>query len=296
MKCKKCEYPLWDLAARVCPECGLGFSPVDYTFVINSVRFMCPHCRQDYYGTGEGGHLVPRRFNCVRCGELVDESEMVVLPTEGVSEVQTRGGVVPWREKKRSVWWRFFATIGQASFSPHRLARFAGDDVRVGEACVFGAVALTVFLVMCVGWCGALIGFTQTQRLGMQAQFSDIVQGIAMIAGFVLVPVAGAAVLMAAWAGVAQLVLSVGNPRPVAWGKTAECFAYAAGAGFLMAMPCFGVHLSPLAFAWMAVSVIIQLRVRHGVESGRAVLAGLVFPIVVTVLLMLWVALRIWVF
>ena len=80
MQCKSCEYPLWNLKARQCPECGTPFTPSEFEFVINSVRYCCPHCNQAYYGTSEKGHLVPSEFDCVTCGRHLTMDEMVLLP------------------------------------------------------------------------------------------------------------------------------------------------------------------------------------------------------------------------
>ena len=59
MHCRNCEYALWNLTTRECPECGTAFRPSEYEFVPQSVRFCCPHCDHPYYGTGEKGHIEP---------------------------------------------------------------------------------------------------------------------------------------------------------------------------------------------------------------------------------------------
>lgn len=70
MRCKKCDYRLWNLPSRVCPECGQPFRPSEFEFPVNSVQFRCPHCNQSYYGTGEKGHLVPIEFECVSSHQI----------------------------------------------------------------------------------------------------------------------------------------------------------------------------------------------------------------------------------
>ena len=85
MRCRTCDYPLWNLKTRQCPECGSQFSPVEYDFRPNTVRFCCPHCEQAYYGTDSRGHLEPRSFACVTCGEHLSMREMVLLPAEGLA-------------------------------------------------------------------------------------------------------------------------------------------------------------------------------------------------------------------
>ena len=96
MRCKTCDYPLWTLTSRMCPECGAAFLPSDFDFVPNSVRFCCPHCDQAYYGTTERGHLSPREFECVSCGAFIRMDEMVLRPAAGVAESQTRAATNPW--------------------------------------------------------------------------------------------------------------------------------------------------------------------------------------------------------
>jgi predicted RNA-binding Zn-ribbon protein involved in translation (DUF1610 family) len=101
MRCKICDYPLWNLTTRTCPECGSKFAPDEFEFVPNSVQYCCPHCAQAYFGTSEKGHLVPREFNCVKCGQRVQMNEMVLRPAAGVKEEQTKPNPMPWLERKK---------------------------------------------------------------------------------------------------------------------------------------------------------------------------------------------------
>src|SRR5205809_3624053 len=96
MHCKQCDYPLWGLRTRECPECGKPFGPSSYEFVANSVRFCCPHCEQSYYGTGARGHLVPPHFDCVSCQRHIHMHDMVLFPAHGLEEEQTAIEQMPW--------------------------------------------------------------------------------------------------------------------------------------------------------------------------------------------------------
>jgi hypothetical protein len=82
VRCRGCEYPLWGLKPGPCPECGLAFKPSDYRFFPGSVKFICPGCSQDYYGTSKDGHLEPSSFACVRCARALTMDEMVVEPVQ----------------------------------------------------------------------------------------------------------------------------------------------------------------------------------------------------------------------
>ena len=48
-----------DTSKPNCPECGRPFRPSDHEFVPNAVRFCCPECDQDYYGTGHHARAPP---------------------------------------------------------------------------------------------------------------------------------------------------------------------------------------------------------------------------------------------
>src|SRR5262245_42651268 len=123
MRCKGCNYPLWNLPTRSCPECGRGFVPSEFEFAPDSVRFCCPHCMQEYYGTDANGHLVPRSFVCVKCAQPIDMDQMVLLPAAGTPEDLTRPDEIPWTVK-RTPWLRaFFGTLGLGMFQPARMGR-----------------------------------------------------------------------------------------------------------------------------------------------------------------------------
>jgi hypothetical protein len=121
MHCKTCNYTLWNLRSRTCPECGSLFKPSDFDFVPGSVQFCCPHCNQHYYGTSPSGHLTPRTFTCVSCQAPIDMDEMVLLPTEGLSEEQTRRANNPWLTGEGSFLQRWMRTVGWAMTRPGQL-------------------------------------------------------------------------------------------------------------------------------------------------------------------------------
>ena len=94
MRCKSCDYPLWNLLARACPECGAAFKPSEFDFNLNAVRFCCPHCSQSYYGTDARGHLVPPAFACVSCGNAITMDDCLLLPTGYAARVQDSAVII----------------------------------------------------------------------------------------------------------------------------------------------------------------------------------------------------------
>src|SRR6188508_3155005 len=156
MRCKNCDYPLWNLPARKCPECGTDFKPSDFHFVPNSVRFLCPHCEQCYYGTTPEGHLIPRTFSCVTCGQRIDMDEMLLFPAEGVQEQHTAADVMPWLQRKQMGWFKgWIRTIGMAMVAPHKLVRAIPLEGGLGESVFF--LLITHVLVAVTGACVPLL-------------------------------------------------------------------------------------------------------------------------------------------
>ena len=147
MKCKTCQYPLWNIRARVCPECGSGFKPSDFDFVPSTVRFCCPSCSQPYYGTDDRGHLVPKSFDCVKCGHPVEMDETVLLPTEGVDEAKTQQDGLAWERPELGGWKRYWSTCGQALVLPHKLGAMLAQEGTPGRATRFFLWTQTLVII-----------------------------------------------------------------------------------------------------------------------------------------------------
>ncbi|MCA9281283.1 MAG: hypothetical protein KDA30_04525, partial [Phycisphaerales bacterium] len=151
MRCKTCEYPLWTIRSRVCPECGSSFAPSDYEFNLNSVRFCCPHCDQQYFGTAPNGHLEPRSFECRKCHRFIDMDEMVLLPREGIDEKMTEVRRLPWGNEERSFFSRFFGQVGWGMTRPQEVGRGITEQTSASSALGFGLLINIVSLVFGVG-------------------------------------------------------------------------------------------------------------------------------------------------
>jgi len=287
MQCKTCEYPLWNLKARQCPECGSAFLPSQFEFTINSVRFCCPHCNQGYYGTGMSGHLSPSTFECVKCQQVISMDEMVLLPAEGVKEHQTRVELAPWLERKREGRIRsWFKTVWMSLFMPHRLIRGVPVDGGAGQAWWFAAVTASVYSVVSVLPFLLIIGIYTigTPRtnnptdilslaIGMLTFFFSVMIGLLLLAGL--------------WGLVAHGVLLVTGGAPRTLGRTYHAVCYSLGASALVMVPCFGLYFFAFApMLWWMVSVIVMLAVGHEkLHTGRSILAGGALPVLILILL-----------
>ena len=71
MRCRTCDYPLWNIEGTSCPECGSAFARGDYRFRQGAVRFRCPGCRTAFYGTSPSGLPEPSSFACPTCSRAL---------------------------------------------------------------------------------------------------------------------------------------------------------------------------------------------------------------------------------
>ncbi len=287
MRCRQCEYRLWNLTTRQCPECGTPFRPSDYEFAPNSVQFCCPHCQQTYFGTGPKGHLVPAAFNCVRCLRPINIDEMVLLPTAGVEEEQTQAERMPWLDRrKRGTIRAWLATVGAALIRPGQLIRSVPMDGGAGAAWWFAI--LTNALVALIGIApiilvGASFGFLAAA--GGRGGAGTGPGGGAAIAGFTagmgflfIISIVGVAVLVLVWALLAHALLRLTGHTAGGLNRTVQAIGYSAGANALSGIPCIGAYFG---WIWWIVSAVLMVREGQRVHGGRAAFAVITLPALV---------------
>lgn len=247
------------------------------------MQFCCPHCGQDYYGTGQKGHLVPEAFLCVKCGQSIHMNDMVLLPTEGIDEEQTSPQQMPWLNRQRDGWWRsWWSTVRMSLTSPDQLMRGLPGEAPVSQAWRFAAATLGLALAGMVAVYSVLVMLVGGMGGGGFA--FGLVPALAIWVGVLL---AGIAV----WAAVAHLFLVLTGGTRYGFGRTCEAVCYSAGASLLIVVPMCGVYVY---WIWWLVSVIIMLKQRQRVHAARATLALLALPVLMTagLALTIWFAVR----
>ena len=265
MRCKSCNYPLWQLTSRECPECGTPFKPSDFDFVPNSVRFCCPHCQQTYYGIGPRGHLEPFSFECVTCNRAITMDQTVTLPAEGVLDAQTQPGRNPWAERRQSsLFGAWFRTVGLAIGMPYRLAANTPPSSSGGAAFAFGYSVLLLYSLTGVVWLFAfpmvfLAGRSAGMGLGVVASLVAAVIGLAVLLLLLILVVHGALRLT----GSAERGLR----------GTAQAICYSAAVNVPMAVPCVSFYIAWLGWIWWAIAAGFMLVAIHRIRSWRAVVA-----------------------
>jgi hypothetical protein len=276
MHCRTCGYALWNLGERTCPECGSDFLPSQFRFNPNTIRFLCPHCNQDYYGTDEQGHLSPRSFACIRCHAQIDMDDMLLLPTEGVKEQHTRLARQPWLERGADAGWlgaRWFKTALRAMGSPGPLMAVTPPSSSPGHAlgfafttwCVWGILALSPLLLMTVA---------PLALLGPRRLVGGLLVTIVL---FTLFPF----IVILAWSGITHLLLTLLATPAYPFRRTVHAIAYSSGVNMAAAIPCVGAYLGPLIWVWWAISATIMIKEGQKVPAGRAAAAVLTPPVIV---------------
>lgn len=273
MRCKQCDYPLWGLESRTCPECGTGFRPSEFDLVPNSIRFLCPHCRQPYYGTTERGHLDPSTFDCVRCGTAIEMDAMVLEPREGVHEDRTQQAINPWLNRQRlSTRKAFWKTLGMSMGTPARLARCTPIESSGTRA--FGFFAVVIAIVSVLGMLPIVALMIAGMVAGLGSGGGSLLGAMSVGVGMVLlIPPLLLVVAFFAWGLVTQVLLVFLAAGPTRMGSTYKSVAYGAGPVVVGAIPCLGMHTLPVGVVWWGVSSAIMMATMHRIAWWRAALA-----------------------
>jgi hypothetical protein len=278
MRCKTCDYPLWNLKARQCPECGTTFAPSEFEFVLNSVRFCCPHCDQAYYGTGEKGHLVPDEFNCVKCGARLGMDDMVLRPAQGVQEEQTKVERMPWLERSdRGMIKAWFATVGQALVQPMPLMRALPDHAPAGAAWTFALITtLVIGVINTIPRAGIVFMFFVPGMTGggprPPTRMLSVIFIVPAVLMFIMPPLA-----VAIGGLIVHGLLRVTGPTAAPIGRTWQALCYSVGANIGSAVPCVGHYFG---WIWWTVSAALMVKQAQMVSGLRASIAVSIAAIV----------------
>jgi len=270
MHCRTCEYPLWNLAARSCPECGAAFKPSDFTFVPNSVRFCCPHCRQNYYGTASNGHLVPDRFTCVGCRQAISMDECVILPAEGVADEQTKPEIHPWFEPKRR--WRLGAWLGmvwRSMCTPRRQMQSIPSHRSTGFLLAWSVATISVL------GASSFIAFFALFRFGGAAPSgARAVRVIGDILQFAIIVLVACGVGLALWIGIAHLMARGRAQTREGWSRTAQAICFTSPALLPMAIPCLGMYALMIVVPWWVIAAGCAIAQAQHIPIWRGILAS----------------------
>lgn len=281
MRCKTCDYLLWNLPARRCPECGTPFVPSEFELVPNQVQYCCPHCDQAYYGTDGQGHLVPRAFDCVSCGQAIDMDDMVLRPAEGVSDEQTQPERMPWLDRgDRGFFRSWLSTIWMAMVSPGRLIQLLPLQSSASAAWGFLLVTYVATLALMFGPIlifQALIMMVTGMAGGPGPGMFFSILGLGGI-GVIIAAVILTCLMVGLWGALTHglLRLTAGSgPPPKTIDRTYQALCYSSGANVSSIVPCVGSYFG---WIWWVVSAVLMVREIHRIPGGRAAFAVITPP------------------
>lgn len=279
MRCTSCNYSLWNQPApveggqRLCPECGAPYTVDRYAFAHGGVEFCCPKCSQVYYGTDEKGHLEPKEFNCVGCGEHLTMERCTVRPAAGVDEaLAMRVEPLPWLQPSGAgllaAWWRTTrACIGQPS-------RIAARSEVVGEQ---GAPLRFLFLTIAIVYSISLAFGILFMVLVAGAFGGAGPAGLAplplltMVLAMLVQSAIGAAVTVGTLAATAALIPRFVAGEQVNYQRMFAVLSFASASLVFMLIPFCGSLLGPIA--WI---IACAQATAAAVPKGRGATAAVV--------------------
>ncbi len=279
MRCLQCDYPLWNVRDRRCPDCGTPFTPSERSFERGSVRFLCPHCSAGYFGTSPEGHLEPRRFTCVSCSRAIDMDEMVVAPVEQAIDAAGAPSEFANRWLERRGIREYLWALREVLLHPVQFGRSLPLAAPLGPAAgFFGigvvfSVALNLLAQAClVGlFTGVLTTFlpNAANPFGTVSVARQFLQGMAFGVGLSIVSFVVESTL-------AHLLLRNAGTRAgrVDYRRGSQVYLYGTGAGLallsLQNVPCLGFLIAFGWFGWSIYVIGTMLRETYGVSTRRA--------------------------
>lgn len=286
MNCRHCNHVLWNLpapasgAARVCPECGTGYTVASYEFVPGQVEFHCPQCDQAYYGTSAQGHLEPPEFQCSRCGTDVTMERCALRPVGGVGATGAMLQLpLPWTEPGSlpARWWN---TVVAGVKFPSRIPAMIGDRDLFGSAVAFLALHVVVSSVVTIATGLAMVLFSALMvgAAGGGGPFAPPAfpgPSIAVQVGLQLAQVAIAPISMicvaCAGAGMTSLI---GNSFGLTFRRAFSIVAFSSGGFAFSLIPFCGALVGLVVWA-VGSSIAIGAACPRGKAAGPIIL-GLV--------------------
>lgn len=287
VRCKSCDYPLWNLAGDTCPECGSDYKPSDFQFAPGSVKYLCPNCDQQYYGTSFQGHLQPPTFECVKCGEQVEMNSMRLLPAEGWEEQDTKAVCSPWVNTKYGFFRRWVSTIGWSHVKQMEFMQGLPLSQPIQSAWWF-FVLTQLFCVIVGGAVPAALFFIIISVSSSSAQGVTSPMGAMLGFGFVWILgwVFALGFLSLIWGLLTHATLIVTGGCSYSLGRTCSSIVYSSGTLAMCAIPCVGYNcLIYMALIWWVVSATLMVMSGQRVSGFRASLATLWPPAMIVMLL-----------
>ena len=280
MRCRGCNYELWNLPPGDCPECGKAWRFEDFHFRREFVQFLCPHCDCAYPGEYIASLALPYAFTCTGCQSAIELGQMCARPAEGIDGSQAMQLDFVWSDRRQVGRWRaFWRVVGYSLGTPSRIGNTMTQKRGLRGALWFSFLCLNfagfnwLIFITIAFWLPSFTGRSQSFR---GVEFIAALVFLAVFVGLVLAQ----QLFFLVWGLITHALIRMTGRARRAIGHTLSATHFCAGTFIICAIPICGFYFSLISFVWMAVAMVSALAAIHKISRWRTAFAVLAPPVV----------------
>ena len=280
MRCRGCNYELWNLPPGDCPECGKAWRFEDFHFRREFVQFLCPHCDCAYPGEYIASLALPYAFTCTGCQSAIELGQMCARPAEGIDGSQAMQLDFVWSDRRQVGRWRaFWRVVGYSLGAPSRIGNTMTQKRGLRGALWFSFLCLNfagfnwLIFITIAFWLPSFTGRSQSFR---GVEFIAVLVFLAVFVGLVLAQ----QLFFLVWGLITHALIRMTGRARRAIGHTLSATHFCAGTFIICAIPICGFYFSLISFVWMAVAMVSALAALHKISRWRTAFAVLAPPVV----------------
>ena len=263
MRCRGCNYELWNLPPGDCPECGKAWRFEDFHFRREFVQFLCPHCDCAYPGEYIASLALPYAFTCTGCQSAIELGQMCARPAEGIDGSQAMQLDFVWSDRRQVGRWRaFWRVVGYSLGTPSRIGNTMTQKRGLRGALWFSFLCLNfagfnwLIFITIAFWLPSFTGRSQSFR---GVEFIAVLVFLAVFVGLVLAQ----QLFFLVWGLITHALIRMTGRARRAIGHTLSATHFCAGTFIICAIPICGFYFSLISFVWMAVAMVSALAALH---------------------------------
>ena len=280
MRCRGCNYELWNLPPGDCPECGKAWRFEDFHFRREFVQFLCPHCDCTYPGEYIASLALPYTFTCTGCQSAIELGQMCARPADGIDGSQAMQLDFVWSDRRQVGRWRaFWRVVGYSLGTPSRIGNTMTQKRGLRGALWFSFLCLNfagfnwLIFITIAFWLPSFTGRSQSFR---GVEFIAVLVFLAVFVGLVLAQ----QLFFLVWGLITHALIRMTGRARHAIGHTLSATQFCAGTFIICAVPLCGFYFSLISFVWMAVAMVSALAALHKISRWRTAFAVLAPPVV----------------
>ena len=280
MRCRGCNYELWNLPPGDCPECGKAWRFEDFHFRREFVQFLCPHCDCTYPGEYIASLALPYAFTCTGCQSAIELGQMCARPADGIDGSQAMQLDFVWSDRRQVGRWRaFWRVVGYSLGTPSRIGNTMTQKRGLRGALWFSFLCLNfagfnwLIFITIAFWLPSFTGRSQSFR---GVEFIAVLVFLAVFVGLVLAQ----QLFFLVWGLITHALIRMTGRARHAIGHTLSATQFCAGTFIICAVPLCGFYFSLISFVWMAVAMVSALAALHKISRWRTAFAVLAPPVV----------------